>query len=163
MKKAPISQNESARLKVVQKLHILDTKPEERFDLITKEAVEKLNVPIAMVTIIDSNREWYKSCQGLDVKEGGRDESFCGHAMFADTIFIVEDTLEDERFKDNPQVTQVPGIRFYAGVSLHDLATGLPVGVFCVKDTKPRVLGVSEIDTLLELATKAETELMKPR
>lgn len=163
MKKAPIPQNEPERLKAVQKLRVLDTTPEERFDAITREAVKELKVPIAIVTIVDSGREWYKSCQGLDVKEGGRDVSFCGHAMLADTIFIVEDTLKDERFKDNPQVTQTLGIRFYAGVSLHDLATGLPVGVFCIKDTKPRVLGVSEIDTLLRLATKAEEELMKPR
>ena len=162
MKKAPRPDNEKERSKVVKKLGVLDTAPEERFDAITREATEKLKTPISIVTIIDGEREWYKSCQGINVKEGSRDTSFCGHAMLAEKIFIVEDTLKDDRFKDNPQVTSEPHIRFYAGVSLHDLGTGLPVGVFCIKDNKPRTLNVGEINTLLDLASKAEAELSKP-
>lgn len=161
MQKAPIPSFEKDRMKAVEALHILDTKPEERFDLITKEAVSRLRVPISTISIIDSNREWYKSCQGLNDQEGDRAISFCGHSLLAKDLFIVQDTLEDERFKDNPMVIGSPYIRFYAGIALLDHKTGQPVGVFCVKDTKPRRLSVREIDTMLDLAERAEKELNK--
>jgi GAF domain-containing protein len=159
MKKAPIPSNEDARLEAVHGLNLLDTEPEERFDWITKKALAVFSVPISTITLIDKDREWYKSCQGVDAREASRSISFCGHAMFANDVFVIEDTLNDKRFRDNPQVTGVPHIRFYAGVALHDKKSGLPVGVFCIKDTKPRTVSAKEISDLLELAGEAEKEI----
>lgn len=161
MKKAPISNNEEERLKAVHRASILDSEPEERFDVLTKEAIEKIGVPISTVTIIDKDREWFKSNIGLLKKEGERDISFCGHALFATDIFIVEDTKEDDRFRDNPMVIGDPYIRFYAGISLRDNVTKLPIGVFCIKDIKPRKLSSEEINILMDLASRAEIELNK--
>lgn len=159
MTQAPVPENEKDRLVAVHSLAILDTKPEERFDNLTRSAVDIFKVPISMISILDSDREWYKSCQGLDVSEGDRKVSFCGHALLAKNVFIIEDTLKDERFRDNPMVTGYPFIRFYAGAALFDKKTNQPIGVFCIKDTKPRELSASEIATLLGLADKAEKEL----
>lgn len=149
-------------MEVVRRMAILNTAPEERFDLLTKEAVEKLKVPIATVSILDSNREWFKSRVGLEKKEGERDISFCGHAILGKGMFVVEDTFKDSRFVDNPAVTGFPFIRFYAGVTLTDYKTDYPVGVFCVKDNKPRLFGRAETVLLIELARRAEKELNKP-
>jgi len=159
MQIAPIPKDENIRIEAVHRMAILDTKPEERFDRLTKEAVDRLKVPISTITIIDSKREWFKSCQGLDEKEGERAVSFCGHALLAQNIFIVEDTLKDDRFKDNPMVIGHPFIRFYAGIAILDHKTGQPVGVFCVKDTKPRTFSISEINILIDLADRAEKEI----
>jgi GAF domain-containing protein len=161
MQKAPIPTDENKRIEAVHRLAILDTKPEERFDVLTNEVVKKLNVSMAMVTILDSNREWFKSCVGLDKKEGDRAASFCGHALLAKNIFIVEDALKDPNFADNPMVVGFPFIRFYAGVALFDYQTHQPIGVFCVKDTKPKKLTVQEIAIIIDLANKAEKELNK--
>src|SRR3989338_11529884 len=161
MKSALIPANEQERLRVVEKLHILNTDPEERFDEFTKRACSKLNVPISTVTIMDKDREWYKSCQGLNIKESPREISFCGHAMFSKLVFIVEDTLQNARFADNPMVINPPHIRFYAGVALHERESKLPIGVLCVKDIKPRKMTSAEIDILMELAKKVEAELNK--
>ncbi|MFA5777895.1 MAG: GAF domain-containing protein [Candidatus Paceibacterota bacterium] len=161
MQKAPIPNNEEARMEALHRLAILDTEPEERFDVLTREAVLKLKVPMSMVSILDSDREWFKSCIGYDKKEGSRAVSFCGHALLATNIFIVEDTLKDERFRDNPMVVGEPFIRFYAGVALFDHKTRQPIGVFCVKDTKPRKLSTEEIGIIIDLADKAEKELNK--
>ena len=163
MQNAPIPPNESERLEAVHRLAILDTESEERFDQITREAVEKLRVPISTISIIDSDREWFKSCQGLDNREGPRTTSFCGHAMLADQIFIVEDTLLDPRFKDNPMVVGKPHIRFYAGIALWDHFYNQPIGVFCIKDTVPRHLSMPELNILLDLAKRAEDEINQPK
>ena len=120
MLKAPIPNDEDKRLEAVHRLAILDTKPEERFDDITKEAVERLHVPISMVTILDSKREWFKSCTGLNETEGERAVSFCGHALMAKNMFIIEDTYKDPCFADNPMVVGPPFIRFYAGFALFE-------------------------------------------
>jgi GAF domain-containing protein len=130
MIKAPISENEKDRLCVVQGLKILDTEPEDRFDRITKEAISRFSVPISTISILDKDREWYKSAQGLKQKQGPRDISFCGHALLHELIYIVEDTLKDPIFSDNPSVIGNPYIRFYAGKSLLEKETGLPIGVF---------------------------------
>ena len=161
MIKAPILPKEKERLEAVRSMGILDTEKEERFDKITEEAAIKLGVPISAISVIDENREWYKSCFGLDQRQGERAISFCGHAIDSEEIFIVEDTLKDERFKDNPYVVGPPYIRFYAGVRLFDRKTRQPVAVLCVKDKKPRSLNVQELSTILELAERAETELNK--
>ena len=156
-----VPKNENDRLEALWNMHLLDTKPEERFDVITRKAVEKLQVPVSMITLLDKNREWYKSCQGFDKKEMPRKNSFCAHTLGTGQLLIVEDTLEDQRFADNPQVIKPPHIRFYAGVPLLERKSGLVVGVFCVKDTKPRKLSEHELMTLFDLAREAESELAK--
>ena len=147
---------EAKRLEAVYRLNILDTPPDPEFDAITNEALIKLNVPISTITIIDKDREWFKSCQGMLTKEGPRQVAFCSHAMLADDLFIVGDTTLDDRFKDNPYVTGFPFIRFYAGIALYDSVSKLPVGVFCVKDTKPRNLSMGEVFAFMNLAERAE-------
>ena len=159
MLKAPIKNDEAERVEALKKLNILDTPTEERFDRITKIIVDRFKVPISTISIIDSNREWFKSCQGCNVSEGRREISFCGHAMYADYIFIVEDTLKDERFRDNPYVVNPPHIRFYAGVSLRDKKSKYPIGVLCMKDTKARALTTTDISDFMDLAAEAEDEL----
>lgn len=158
---APIYTEEEKRLEAVHRLAVLDSMPEERFDILTREAVEKLKVPISMVSILDKDREWFKSCTGIDQKEGDRKISFCGHALLAKDVFIIPDTLKDKRFWDNPMVIGFPYIRFYAGMALLDHKTGQPIGVFCVKDDKPRDFSVEDIAVLMDLADRAEIELNK--
>jgi GAF domain-containing protein len=153
---APVPVNEKERLETVYRLGILDTDSDPKYDALTKEATQKLHVPVSTLSILDANREWYKSCQGVDTKESPREVSFCGWALLAKNVFIVEDTLLDDRFKKNPYVIGPPFIRFYAGFAIYDTVSKLPVGVFCVKDTKPRRLSMSELGILFDLAKKAE-------
>lgn len=157
--KAPLHKKEEKRLDAVHRLGILDTESDPKYDALTQKATEELHVPISTVSILDKNREWYKSCQGLDVKEGPRDIAFCSWALLAERVFIVEDTIQDDRFKNNPYVIGKPFIRFYAGFSLYDRASRLPVGVFCVKDVQPRKLSLVELGILFDLAKRAETLL----
>lgn len=155
----PIPEFEEGRLAAVQRMQILDTPPDPWFDALTREAIEKLHVPISAVSIIDKDREWFKSCQGIVNRQGPRTTSFCGHALVANSIFVIEDTLLDPRFADNPQVVNPPHIRFYAGLALYDRQTNMPIGVFCVKDTKPRKLSAEEIGILFDLAKRASSIL----
>lgn len=161
MQKPPIPANEAERLAALKSKNLLDTPREERFDRITRNAAEKLQVPISTISLIDKDREWFKSSVGVLATEGPRDTSFCGHTIVRGQIFVVEDTLKNKDFSDNPQVTHPPHIRFYAGVTLHDHDTHLPVGAFCVKDVKPRELSLDEINVILEHAREAEMELNK--
>jgi GAF domain-containing protein len=161
MQKAPIPKNDLARVCAVQGLHLLDTASEERFDRITKEAINKFSVPISTITLVDKDREWYKSVQGLDTREGPRDISFCGHALMSEVMLIINDTLKNPMFADNPMVKGDPFIRFYAGKSLYDHESKLPVGVFCIKDTKPRQMNLQEMNDFLDLASQAEEEINK--
>lgn len=161
MQLAPIPANENDRVCALDNLNILDTATEERFDFITKEAIKRFSVPISTITLVDKDREWFKSVQGLDIKEGPRDISFCGHALLSEIILVVNDTLKDPRFFDNPMVINEPFIRFYAGKSLYDYKTRLPVGVFCIKDKKPREMTVKDMSDFLEFADRAEREINK--
>ena len=158
MQTAPIPENESERIASLKKLQILDTPPEERFDLLTKLATKVFNVPISTITLVDANREWFKSVCGLDEKEGDRAISFCGHALVENKMLVVTDTTKDERFLDNPMVIGDPYIRFYAGVPIMS-ADGHRIGVFCIKDTKPRELSKDDIEILEGLAKWAELEI----
>ncbi len=159
MQKAPIPKFEKERLCALEELNILDTAAEERFDKITREAIAYFKVPIFTITIVDAEREWFKSVQGLKTRQGPRDISFCGHALLVQDIMILEDTLDDPRFADNPMVMDKPGIRFYAGKSLYHQSKRLPIGVFCIKDYQPRKMTMKEVDKLLTLAKEAEDEL----
>lgn len=159
MKTAPTPADEADRQQAVDSLRILDTGPEERFDRLTKEAAEKLSCPMSTISIIDRDREWYKSHHGVPQDQGDRSTSFCGHTITRGKMFVVEDASTDQDFADNPMVVHPPHVRFYAGITLHDAKTKQPVGAFCVKDTKPRRLSSEEIATLMELADRAEAEL----
>jgi GAF domain-containing protein len=158
MKKAPIPKNELQRIASLNSLGILDTPPEERFDQLTRSATKIFHVPISTLTLIDANREWFKSCQGLDQREGDRAISFCGHALVEDEILVIPDTQKDDRFADNPMVTGEPFIRFYAGVPIKS-ADGQRIGVFCIKDTKPREFSKDDKEILKGLASWAELEI----
>lgn len=158
MQYAPIPINEKERLKSLKSLNILDTKPEERFDRITRLAIKIFSIPIATVTLVDANREWFKSCVGLPKKEGERAISFCGHAMLIDDILVIPDTTKDIRFSDNPMVIGEPYIRFYAGVPLTN-ADGQKIGTFCIKDHKQREFNEEDKQVLKSLASWAEVEI----
>ena len=158
MKQAPIPKNEKERLVSLHKLGLLDTKPEERFDRITRTATKIFHVPISTLTLVDAKREWFKSCQGLPDREGDRAISFCGHALLVNEIFVISDAKKDVRFSDNPMVIGKPYIRFYAGVPIMN-ADGQRVGVFCIKDTKPRTFLKNDKEILAGLAAWAELEV----
>ncbi|MGE1176850.1 sensor domain-containing diguanylate cyclase [Pseudomonas sp. BW7P1] len=151
--------NEAARIQALHGLNLLDTAPEERFDRLTRLARRLFNVPIALVTLVDKERQWFKSCVGLDTTETPRSVSFCGHAILKDELLLVPDAREDERFHDNPLVTGEPKIRFYAGYPL-TVPDGNKMGTLCLIDTKPRDLDDEERALLRDLAGMAEQELM---
>jgi GAF domain-containing protein len=161
MQKAPIPINDKERVCAVEGLKLLDTASEERFDRLTREAIKRFSVPISTITLVDKDREWFKSVQGLQVREGPRDISFCGHALMSQIILVINDTLADLRFADNPMVRGEPFIRFYAGKSLYDHKSNLPVGVFCIKDRKPREMSMKDMGDFLDLAARAEKEINK--
>ena len=150
--------DEFKRIVSLIELDLLDTPPEERFDQLTRCATKIFHVPISTLTLIDANREWFKSRQGLSSTEGDRAISFCGHALVEDKILVIPDTTKDKRFADNPMVIGEPYIRFYAGVPIMS-ADGSRIGVFCIKDTKPREFSKDDIEILEGLAAWAELEI----
>ncbi len=154
----PVPTDEIERIAALCRLHILDTPPEERFDRITRTAQRLFGVPIALVSLVDRERQWFKSRRGLDAIETPRQISFCGHAILADGPFIINDTLGDERFADNPLVTGELGLRFYAGMPLHEQG-GWRVGTLCLLGKTARDFTPADIDALADLAQWAETEL----
>lgn len=157
---APLPEDEDERLKALYKLDVLDTLAEERFDRITQATLRRFDVIISTISLIDRDREWFKSCSGTYIgAQGPRDISFCGHALSEKAMLIVEDTKKDPRFANNPYVIGPPFIRFYAGVVLHERSTNQPVGVFCIKGKKPRQFNEQDIADLLDLAKNAEDEL----
>jgi diguanylate cyclase (GGDEF)-like protein len=151
-------ENESIRLDTLRSLNILDTKPEERFDRLTRLAKRLFGTPIVLVSLIDADRQWFKSSIGLEINESQRETSFCGHAILGDKILIVNDATLDERFHDNPMVTGDPNIRFYAGVPLA-VPNGSKLGTLCLIDKDPRVLSEEDQGLLIDLARMAEQEL----
>jgi len=150
--------NESERVAELVSLSILDTPPEERFDRITRIAKELFNVPIALVSLVDTNRQWFKSCVGLDASETGRDISFCGHAILGEEVFTIENALLDERFADNPLVTGPPDIRFYAGAPIR-LPSGNKIGTLCIIDQHPREFSQQQQALLKDLSEVVISEL----
>lgn len=157
MKKPAVPEDEPARLETLRALSILDTPPEERFDRLTRMARKLFDVPMALVSLVDENRQWFKSCVGLDVKQTARDVSFCGHAILGNDTFVIPDTFEDERFSDNPLVVGAPHIRFYAGCPLR-APDGRKLGTFCILDRQPRLLTGDDLQMLSDLASLVERE-----
>ncbi len=158
MKAPEIPICENARLGSLNSLHILDTPPEERFDRLTRIASSLFQVPIALVSLVDRDRQWFKSAVGLEAKETSRDISFCGHTILDRDILIVNDALNDERFADNPLVCDEPEIRFYAGCPL-TTTSGHTIGTLCLIDRHPRTFSDSEKIILRDLAAMVEREI----
>ncbi len=155
----PFPSNESERIAALHALNILDTPPEERFDRLTRIARRAFNVPVALISMIDTNRQWFKSRGDLLVCETSRDISFCAHAILSDDILYVENALKDERFSNNPLVTGEPKIRFYAGCPLR--VYGFKMGTLCLADKKPRSFTADDRQLLRDLAAIAEQELVR--
>jgi GAF domain-containing protein len=149
--RAPIPRDEPARLTSLRALNLLDTEPEERFDRITRLAIALFNVPMATITLVDEGQQWFKSCQGTAGREDPRDASFCAHVVYNREPMIVVDTLNDERFADNPLVLGGPRIRFYAGYPL-TLDDGSCIGTLCLLDTRPHTLKQIDFEQLRDLA-----------
>lgn len=152
--------NEAARLAALYELLILDTPPEERFDKIAQFAASEFDMPIVLITLLDTERQWFKAKVGTEVCETGRDISFCSHAILRDDIMVVEDALQDPRFADNPLVTGAPHIRFYAGAPL-TLASGMRLGTLCLIDRRPRTLDALDLGILGTLRDLAVMELAR--
>ncbi|WP_454786098.1 sensor domain-containing diguanylate cyclase [Legionella sp. WA2024007413] len=150
-------ENEAERLATLYKLHILDTEKEERFDRVTRIACKLFEVPISVISFLESERQWMKSTQGFDIKEAKRRTSFCGHVILSDEIMVVEDATKDERFYDNPFVLGKPNFRFYLGCPLK--VKGYNVGVICLIDDKPRAKSEVDENVVHDLAEMVEMDL----
>lgn len=150
--KAELPVNEVLRLKALHDLAILDSPREQSFDDVALVAMHVCDVPIAVISLIDKDRQWFKSCLGLDATESSRDLAFCAHAILSpDTILVVEDATKDERFCDNDYVAGEPHIRFYAGAPLVT-ENGMALGTLCVVDYKPRTLSGEQLNVLKALS-----------
>lgn len=154
----PLSPDEPIRLKSLRQLNIVETPLEERFERLTRLTQRLLCVPIAAISFIETDRQWFKSIQGCTLTETSRDISFCGHAILQDDVFMIEDARRDERFRENPLVTGEQNIVFYAGAPIH-AEDGSHIGVLCVKDHQPRKFGEGELDSLRDMAQLVESEL----
>lgn len=162
MKKPPVPVNEEQRLDALYESNLLDTPIQEGFERITRLAKSIFNVPIVAVSLVDKDRQWFKSIQGLDVRETDRDVSFCAHVINQDEVFIVGDALQDQRFADNPLVLQEPGIRFYAGYPVKGV-NHQKIGTICLIDTVPRSFSDRDIEILEDLAKLVENEIAANR
>ncbi|MCC9020506.1 MULTISPECIES: sensor histidine kinase [Flavobacterium] len=155
MYKPEVPKNEAFRFEALSSYNILDTLPEEEYDSLTKIAAQICDAPIALVTLIDQNRQWFKSHHGLDVTETPRDFAFCAHAINTpNELFIIPDASKDQRFHDNPLSINAPNVIFYAGAPLNT-KDGYSLGTLCVIDSKPREgLTYSQQESLKALANQ---------
>lgn len=142
---------EANRVEALESYRILDTAPHPSFDCLTRAARAAFDVPIALVSLIDAQRQWFKSCLGLDLRETPRRFSFCTHTIEQSGVYVVENAAEHERFRDNPLVTGAPHIRFYAGAPILD-HEGYALGTVCVIGDRPRDVTVREGELLTALA-----------
>lgn len=154
----PKPENEGARLSTLRSLNILDTEPEERFDRYTRLCTKLFNVPIALVSLVDSERQWFKSRQGVESQETDRRTSFCTRVVLDGAPLVVEDTFEDARFVQCPLVIKPPSVRFYAGYPLFH-SDGVCLGSLCLMDNRPRSFPRCDLDALHDMATMVEREL----
>lgn len=159
MKAPALPADESYRLAQLRALNILHTPAEERFDRLTRLARRLFGVPIALVSLLEEDHQWFKSVAGQSGETAPRNTSFCGHAILQDDVMVVEDALEDDRFYDNPLVTGENPIRFYAGCPLRTPA-GAKVGTLCIVDHHARSFNADDCHTLRDLAAMAEAELV---
>lgn len=158
MRTPPLPANEAERLRALRDTGLLDSLAEERFDRVTRTAQKLFSVPIALFSLIDEDRQWFKSCQGLQARQTPRSVSFCGHAILEEGVFCVEDAADDVRFADNPLVVDEPRIRFYAGCPVHS-PSGRPIGTLCIIDREPRRFSVADRRALTDLAQMLEAEV----
>lgn len=157
---APLPPNEDIRLQVLHSYGILDTAPEKAFDGLTAIAARTADVPISLISLVDRDRQYFKSCFGTSLRETPREQSFCAHAiMVPDKPLIIEDARKDERTRNNILVTGAPYIRFYAGFPISDRRTQLPLGTLCVIGTERKSLSEEQIESLKSLASMVEDEL----
>lgn len=154
-RRAAKPRDETRRVEALRALKVLDTPPEERFDRITRLAAALFDVPVALISLVDENRQWFKSTCGIELHETPRDESFCAHAVLARAPLIIPDALLDERFAENPLVVGPARVRFYAGYPLI-LDDGSCIGTLCILDTRPRELDAGDLARLADLAALAK-------
>jgi len=159
MKFPGVPVNEKERLKSLYMMDLLDKNDDERLLRLTRLAKATFNVPIALITLLDRDRQWLISCDGLNLRQSSRNVSFCAHAILLQGIMIVKDTLQDERFENNPLVLDEPFIRFYAGCPVR-LPDGSIAGTICLIDNKPRDFSSEEINLLLDLGAIVEDEFV---
>jgi signal transduction histidine kinase len=155
---AALPPNEKDRLAALRELAILDTPFEEAYDRITRLAARLFRVPIALISLVDEGRQWFKSCHNFAARESGRELSFCAHAILSESVTVVPNALQDRRFADNALVTGSPGVRFYAGAPLKSPG-GFNLGTLCIVDTVPRDFSDDEAATLKDLAAVVTDEL----
>lgn len=153
-----LPKNETERLQALRALRLLDTAAEPQFDRYVRIARELFEVPVATVSLIDADRQWFKAQRGLDVAETARDISFCGHAILEQDVFHIPDAQADARFADNPLVAGAPHIRFYAGCPI-TVPGGLAIGTLCVLDYRPRQVSTERLMALRDLADCLQREL----
>lgn len=158
MKSAPLHSNEQQRLLALKRYEVLDTQAEGVFDDLTDLASRICGTPISLVSLVDTDRQWFKSRVGLDAEQTDRSIAFCSHAILQDDVFEIPNALKDDRFDDNPLVTGAPDIRFYAGAPLI-APDGSPIGTLCVIDQKPHDLTEDQKQALRILARQVVSQL----
>ncbi|WP_075218153.1 GAF domain-containing protein [Mongoliimonas terrestris] len=154
----PVPPNEEKRLEVLQSLGIMDTERDPRFDELCREAAESFRAPIALITLVDRNRQWFKSTCGLDVNGTPREHAFCTHAIMSEHVMVVPDARIDRRFAANPLVIGPPHVVFYAGAPIV-YGEGIRLGTLCIIDHKPRQISVDDVYTLGEIADRISGEI----
>ncbi|MEH6502880.1 MAG: GAF domain-containing sensor histidine kinase [Cycloclasticus sp.] len=155
---ADIPESEDDRIRALHELDILDTLEEQAYDDLTRLAAEICHTPIALVSLVDSDRQWFKSHHGLDARETPREIAFCSHAILSDDVFVIEDSSQDERFADNPLATGAPHVTFYAGAPLI-MSDNKKLGTLCVIDSEARSLSPAQKEALTALARQVVSQL----
>ena len=160
MKSAGMPPDEAARLAALEQTHLMFSPAEERFDRVARLAAHVFDTPMALITLVDGTRQWFKASYGVDLRETPREVAFCAHAIADGDRLVVEDASTDERFADNPLVTGAPNIRAYAGEVIRS-PSGHALGTLCVLDSKPRRFSPEALELLQDLSKIAESEVRR--